>query len=126
MLVATYLPLVPERVGDSAHPPTMLDVHGRLLHGPGSQSLSVDGIRIVHHQQEPSGGCGDGVRDLPCRAVSRGRHPEHGVVNDQLSDDVLPLAHAVQDLSTEGGAVEVDSDRAAVNPQLGLDHGHDS
>jgi hypothetical protein len=56
-----------------------------------------------------------------CIAETRGSHPERGVADAQLGDDVIPLAHAVQDTRAERFLVERDRRASAVDPKLRLD-----
>jgi hypothetical protein len=54
----------------------------------------------------------------PLHRRARGSHPERGIANAQLGDDVIPLAHAVHDTLAKGFLVERDRRASAVDPQL--------
>lgn len=51
------------------------------------------------------------------------RHPERGLPDGELSDDLIAFTHAVEDRGTERRLVERDGRAGAVDPQLGLKAG---
>ena len=113
-----------ERIDNPAHPPAVFV--GNLRYGGSTRTHRPvkDGIGIIDHQQSPARCAADGLRAeaaaaRPCRC-----HPECGIANGQLRDDIVSLTDAVQNGCAKRHLVEGNRRTGAVEPQLRLDIHH--
>src|SRR5439155_4282332 len=66
----------------------------------------------------------DGFRAQPLHGRRDARHPERSVAHAELGDDVVPVAHEMEDRRPERGLIEGHGLARRLDPQLGLDAGH--
>ena len=85
-----------ERIDDPAEQPAVLLGDRGELGRTGGDGAGVQGHRILGDEQRPSGRAGDlpGIKALHAR-VGRG-HPEAGIADGQLGDDVVAVTDEMQ------------------------------
>jgi len=109
-----------ERIDDSSEAPTVLVRDRGRLGSPGSDGLINHVIRVVDNQQRSARGAIDGARTQALHTRVGRCHPERGLPDAQLGDDLIATANTVKDRGPEGRLVERDGLIGAVDPQLRL------
>ena len=118
------LPFMAEWIEDSAQPPAVLVGHPGRHRGPGPNRLREHRVRIIDHEQSPARRTADRRRAETGCFRTAGRHPERGVADRQLRNDVIAFADLVKDHGTEGRLVERNRCGSTIDPQLRLDTRH--
>jgi hypothetical protein len=115
---------VPEWVNDPAEQPAVLLAHRRCLAGTGVNGPPDHRLRFIDDQQHSPRGAPDRYRTEAMRSRVCRCHPEACTADRQLRDDVVPLAHAVNDHGAKSRLIELHGGRGTVDPQFRLDARH--
>jgi len=113
-----------ERVDDPADAPAMLVGYPSRRGGTSVHRLVENSFRVTDHEQHPAGCPADGQRAeavpvRPCRC-----HPERGILDGELGNDVVSFTNPVKDSRAERGLIEGDSRTGSIQPQLRLYSSH--
>jgi hypothetical protein len=103
----------------------MLEIDGRFLRSSRIDRPRVKGVRVIHHEKHPSGGCTDRSGNQALRTLAYAGDPESSLADRQLSDDLFAVAHHMEHAGSEGSLIERDRRHPLVDPQLGLYGRHD-
>jgi hypothetical protein len=119
------LPLVSEWVNDPTQAPAMLIADRANLMGAGVDRLREYRAGVVDDEQRPTR-CSVDRLGTEAPSVRRcSRHPEGSVTDCELHDNVVALAHAMQDDRTERRFIELDRRIGSIDPELRLNASHD-
>ncbi len=97
----TDLPFMAERVHDSPKPPAMFILNRRDVQSAGLDGRRHDGFGIVDEQQSSAGSASMFVRAEALHRWIGSRHPERGIINGELNDDVVAIPDSVEHLRAE-------------------------
>jgi hypothetical protein len=109
-----------ERVDDAPDPPPVLLAHSRREVRTLADGGLHDRVGIGGHEEKTGGSAAGRPWAQSLHAFVGGADPEHGVPDNQLSDDVIALPDAMQNRRRERSLVEGDRGRRPVYPQLRL------
>lgn len=107
-------------IDDPPETPAVLLTNRRRFRSGGTYRLRGYGIRIVDDEQGPAGPPTNASGAEAMQVLAGRRHPEAGVTDRQLLDNVIVVANTVKGGCAEGRLIEPHSFADAINPSLRL------
>ena len=118
------LPLVSERINESADSPSVFVLRRRRLDTARRDASAHHRVGIIDDQKKPGCCSPDGNRAEALHIFPSRRHPEHCVADGELHNDVISFTDTVKDRCPESLLVERNRLTGVFNPQLRLNARH--